>query len=427
MLVSAIIISILALLFLRVPVFASLILGTLIPFSIVEGNHAVNLLADVFYTRLANYLFVAIPAFALMAQILVRTDAITDLYNSLYTITKRLPGSLGVATIALSTTFSAISGSSVATTLTVGGVAIPQMRRFGYPRRFIFGLVAAGGTLGILIPPSIGLIVYGVIADVSIGALFLAAMVPALLLVSLFSVFTLIMGFRMPQVTPPKSIADSGGKKYWRSIPTLTLPLIIIGGIYGGAFTATEAAVVAAVWAALIAAILYRKFSFAFLMDSARASARTTVMLFFIVGGAAYFSHVLVYLNLPDLLLDFMLTLELSRTFLFASLLFGILLLGMFMDGMSVTLITTPIIVPVLNAFGFDLLWYGVVLIITLEASLLTPPVGLNLYVIKSISDAKFNEVLLGVLPFLALMVCTLILIIVFPQLVLWFPSKVFQ
>lgn len=426
MLVSAIIISILALLFLRVPVFASLILGTLIPFSVVEGNLAVNLLADVFYARLANYLFVAIPAFALMAQILMRTDAITDLYNSLYTAVRRIPGSLGVATIALCTVFSAISGSSMATTLTVGGVAIPQLSRFGYPRRFIFGLVAAGGTLGILIPPSIGLIIYGVIADVSIGALFLAAMVPAFLLVSLFSAFTLFMGYRLPQATSHKSTVNSGGQKHWRSIPTLTLPLIIIGGIYGGAFTATEAAVVSAAWAALIAVVLYRKSSFVFLLDAARDSARITAMMFFIVGGAAYFSHVLVYLNLPDLLLDFVLAFDLSRAFLFASLLCGVLLLGMFMDGMSVTVITTPIIIPVLNAFDFDLLWYGVVLIITLEVSLLTPPVGLNLYVIKSISDAKFHEVLLGVLPFLVLMVCALILIIVFPQLVLWLPSKVF-
>ncbi len=183
---------------------------------------------------------------------------------------------------------------------------------------------------------------------------------------------------------------------------------------------------VSAAWAALIAVALYRKSSFVFLLDAARDSARITAMMFFIVGGAAYFSHVLVYLNLPDLLLDFVLAFDLSRAFLFASLLCGVLLLGMFMDGMSVTVITTPIIIPVLNAFDFDLLWYGVVLIITLEVSLLTPPVGLNLYVIKSISDAKFHEVLLGVLPFLVLMVCALILIIVFPQLVLWLPSKVF-
>jgi len=252
MLTSSIVICILVLLFMRVPVFASLLLGTLVPFTLAEGNHAINLLADVFYSRIANYLFVAIPAFALMAQILLRTEAVTDLYNSLYAAVRRIPGAIGMATIASCTAFSAISGSSMATTLTVGGVAIPQMQRFNYPRPLIFGMVAAGGTLGILIPPSIGLIVYGVLANVSIGSLFLAALVPACVMVTFFCLYVMVQD-RRTRKDDNKSNETKGSKEphqsannHWRTLPILILPVVILGGIYGGLFTATEAAVVAA-------------------------------------------------------------------------------------------------------------------------------------------------------------------------------------
>ncbi|NOY16441.1 MAG: TRAP transporter large permease [Gammaproteobacteria bacterium] len=421
----AITILILFLVFLTlgIPVFASLILSALIPFGMVEGIHAMEILAEIFYAKIANNLFASIIGFVFMAEIMLRTRVMVRLYDTLFSLLKRIPGSLGMTTIAFCMVFSAISGSSMATSVIVGRISIPQMLRFNYARRFAFGTVAAGGTLGILIPPSIALIVYGIIAEVSIGALFIAAIIPALLLVLLFSAYIFTKCAHDIQIDSESDVALDTPLRIYELAAILCLPLIIMGGIYGGIFSPNEAAFVSVFWALFIVTTGQEKFTLHDLLEAARNTAIICAKLFFIVGGAAFFAHVLVMLKLPDSMLQVLLALEIGKGTFLILVLLGILLLGMFMDGLAVTLITTPLLVPALQAFGFDLVWYGVVLVISLELSLITPPVGLNLFLIESITDARLEEIILGVLPFIAIMLVALMIVVTVPELSLWLPS----
>jgi len=410
-------------LLLGIPVFAALILGALIPLSMVEGRHAMEILAEIFYSKIANNMFAAIIGFVFMAEIMLKTGVMARLYDTLFSLLRRIPGSLGMTTIAFCMVFSAISGSSMATSVIVGRIAIPQMLRFNYARPFAFGTVAAGGTLGILIPPSIAFIVYGVIAEVSIGALFIAAIIPALLLVLLFSVYIFTSCLDDMQIDPETIIAHNKPLRSYELVAILCLPLIVMGGIYGGIFSPGEAAFVSVIWALLIAVTGQEKFLLHDLLGAARNTATICTKLFFIVGGAAFFAHVLTMLKLPDSMLQMLLALEVGKGTFLVLVLLGILLFGMFMDGLAVTLITTPLLVPALQAFNIDLIWYGVVLVISLELSLITPPVGLNLFLIKSITDARLGEIMAGVLPFVAIMLLTLIIVVLVPELSLWLPS----
>ena len=412
----------LVLLLTGLPIFAGLGMAAIVVIVFTEGQ--IGSLAEIVFGKLNIYLLVAIPLFALMAHVIIRSRVVDDLYAAIHGMVRHWPGGLGVATVLSCTIFAAISGSSVATALTIGTSAIPQMKRYGYPSHAAYGVVAAGGTLGILIPPSGPMVLYGVVSDTSIGALFIGGMLPGLAVAALFCLFCVIRAARDPEQT---RLSRASGAEILaalkRAFWPLLLPPVILGGMYFGIFTATEAAAVGAIGAIAIAAGVYRNFGISDLFDAARETVRTTAMLFMILVGAAMFGHVLTLLRLPAELVEMVTAMGIGPIGFILAVMAVIIVLGMFLETISIILITTPIVLPVIDALGIDPVWYGVMLMINLELALITPPVGMNLFVIKGISGASMREVIAGTWPYVLLMLIGLAVVVMWPPLVLWLPQ----
>jgi len=414
------------LLFTGIPVFAALALfgaGTLL---VAEGS--IGSLGENLFGSLNSYLLVSIPLFTLMAQFMIRGKVVDQLYNTTHTLVRHLPGGLGIATVGACTIFAAISGSSVATALTIGAAAIPQMIRYGYSPRYAFGVVGAGGTLGILIPPSGPMILYGVISDTSIGQLFIAGLLPGLLIAGLFAVFASLLAWRTGQGKREKratlrEILTALRQSIW----ALLLPPFILGGMYFGVFTATEAAGAGALAALLIAALIYRNLSWQDVWDSARDAARTSAMLFMILAAAGVFGHALTKLQIPDEIVATVTHYDVSQTVFLLAMMVLIFLLGMFLETISIILITTPVVLPVLHTLHINPVWYGILLTINLELALITPPVGMNLFTIKAISKAPIGEIIRGISPYVVLLIVGLGIVMAWPGLALWLPRSAFK
>ena len=419
----AVILSLLVLLLLTgLPIFAGLGLMAGALLILVEGQ--IGSLAEIVFGKINVYLLVAIPLFALMAHIMIRSRVVDDLYDAAHTLVRHLPGGLGVATVLSCTVFAAISGSSVATALTIGTTAMPQMRRFGYRPRDIYGVIAAGGTLGILIPPSGPMILYAVVSETSIGALFVAGLLPGLLVALLFSAWCVASarlrgGGTVSERADPREALAVLGRAFW----ALTLPPVVLGGMYFGVFTATEGAAIGAVQALLIASLVYRRLGWRDLFEAAYETTRMTAMLFMILAAAAMFSHVLTIMRIPADLVEAVLAAGVSATTFLVAVMAAIVVLGMFLETISIILITTPIVLPALAAFDIDPVWYGILLMINLEMALITPPIGMNLFVIKGIARAPMSEIIHGALPYVFLMLLGLVILFLFPELALWLPS----
>ncbi len=414
------------LLFTGIPVFAALALfgaGTLL---VAEGR--LGGLGENFFGSLNSYLLVSIPLFTLMAQFMIRGKVVDQLYNTTHTLVRHLPGGLGIATVGACTIFAAISGSSVATALTIGAAAIPQMIRYGYSPRYAFGVVGAGGTLGILIPPSGPMILYGVISDTSIGQLFIAGLLPGLLIAGLFALFASLLAWRTHQGTREKrATMREILHALRRSIWALLLPPFILGGMYFGVFTATEAAGAGALAALLIAAFIYRNLTWRDVWDSARDAARTSAMLFMILAAAGVFGHALTKLQIPDEIVATVTHYDVSQTVFLLAMMVLIFLLGMFLETISIILITTPVVLPVLHTLHINPVWYGILLTINLELALITPPVGMNLFTIKAITKAPIGEIIRGIAPYVVLLIVGLAIVMAFPDLALWLPRSAFK
>jgi C4-dicarboxylate transporter DctM subunit len=403
------------------PVFAGLSLFAGAILLLVEGN--LGSLGEIVFGKLNTYLLVAIPLFTLMAQFMIRGRVVDDLYATAHTLLRHLPGGLGVATVAACTVFAAISGSSVATALTIGAAAIPQMLRYGYDPRFAYGVVGAGGTLGILLPPSAPMVLFGVVSDTSIGALFIAGFLPGLLMAGIFAAWCM-WSARGSQVEKlERASFREAGRAIRQALWSLILPPFILGGMYFGVFTATEAAAAGALAALLIGGLVYRQLSWRDIWQSARDATRTSSMLFMILVGAALLGHVLTKLRIPQDIVALVVEHGLGQIGFLLAVMALIFVLGMFLETISIILITTPIVMPTLAALGVDPVWYGVLLTINLELALITPPVGMNLFTIKAITNAPIGEIIAGVLPYVALMMLCLALVLMFPQIALWLPS----
>ncbi|MBI3451486.1 MAG: TRAP transporter large permease [Rhodospirillales bacterium] len=416
-----ILIALVAVLFTGIPVFTGLTLFATAIVVGVEGN--LGNLGEIVFGKLNTYLLVAIPLFTLMAHLMIRGKVVNDLYDTAYTLMRHLPGGLGMATVAACTIFAAISGSSVATALTIGSAAIPQMLRYGYNPRVAYGVVGAGGTLGILIPPSAPMVLFGVVSDTSIGALFMAGVVPGLMIAAIFAIFCMLsarLSDTKREAAPGFGEALAALRK---SVWALMLPPLILGGMYFGVFTATEAAGVGALAALLIATFVYRTIGWRGVWGAARDAARTSAMLFMILVGAALFGHVLTKLRIPAQMVDLVTSYGVSQIEFLLAAMALIFVLGMFLETISIILITTPVILPVLIHLGINPVWYGVLLTINLELALITPPVGMNLFAIKAITKAPIREIISGVMPYVVLLVIGLGLVIAFPGLALWLPS----
>jgi C4-dicarboxylate transporter, DctM subunit len=410
-----------ALLLSGMPIFAALGLTATGILWIAEGRIAG--IGETVYSNLDKGVLTTIPLFVFMAQVMIRAKVIDDLYDFAHTLVGHIRGGLGIATVLACTVFAAISGSSVATALSIGASAIPQMKRFGYPERDALGVIAAGGTLGILIPPSGPMILYAVVADASIGGLFLAGIIPGLLMALLFALFCVAQaGWRHSAKAPPFAGWSKVARALRRSMWALLAPPVVMGGIYLGVFTASEAAAAGSVYALLIAVLVYRNFGMRQLYEATYATMRTSMMVLLIIAGAAMFGHAITIIRLPVGVTEWVTHMGLSPLGFIIVVMALIFVLGMFLESIAIILITTPILLPTMIKLGIDPIWYGVLLMINLELAMITPPVGMNLFVIKGITDATLSEVVRGAAPYVAIMLLGLAILIAVPGLATWLP-----
>jgi tripartite ATP-independent transporter DctM subunit len=374
------------------------------------------------YGTLDSFELLAVPMFLLMSNVLLAGGVGRDLFAAVQSWVGHWPGGLGVATIVSCTLFAAISGSSVATAATIGTVAIPEMAKRGYQRSFTLGMLAAGGTLGILIPPSIPLIIYGVVTEESIPTLFLAGIGPGLFLASVFIVYGILYSTFGGGYTPsPKSSWAERRRASLLALPSLLLAIIIIVSIYTGIATPSESAGVGFI-AALLITFLMRRMTWEKLRNATHKAMVTTSMIFLIIAGAKVFSYAITLYLIPQAISQ-MITQNISDPSLFMLAVGAVLLfVGFFLEALAMLLIVVPVLFPSLEAMGINPIWFGVFFVILIETALITPPVGLNLFVIQSVAKAELGEVVRGAAPFAIIMLLTAVLLWFWQDLALWIP-----
>lgn len=415
----------LVLLVLSVPVAATLIVLALFLDEFFSPFPLINAIGDVLWSASDSFLLIAIPLFILLGEILVRTGVARSTYRALESWLSWLPGGLLHANVATATLFSATSGSSVATAATIGTVAIPQGNAMKYDPKLFTGSIAAGGTLGIMIPPSINLIVYGFLTETSIPKLFAAGLVPGLLLALLFVVGTALICLWRPSMGGPSTHHS------WREritgltslIPVLALFGVVVGSIYAGLATPTEAASLGVIGALLIALFL-RKLSVRVVVEALEGTMRTTGMIVLIITASYFLNFVLASAGITRELSAFLESAGLGPYTTLLMIVAMYLILGFFIETLSLMVITIPIVAPIVVALGFDPVWFGILLILLIEMALITPPVGLNLYVVQSVrKSGSFNDVMKGAMPYVGFMLIMAALLIVFPSLALYLPE----
>jgi len=408
-----------------IPVAASIgLLGVVLDqtFSVMPLRNAMG---DLMWENSIEFLLVAIPMFVLLGEIMLRSDIAEKMYEAMAQWLSWLPGGLMHSNIGSSAIFAATSGSSVATAATVGTVAVPQIDKRAYNGPLFLGSLAAGGTLGILIPPSVGLIIYGLLTNTSVPKLYLAGILPGLVLAGLYSLTIIFLcllnknwgGERIP----------TDWRHRFASLPNLMKPMFIfavaIGSSYAGWATPTESASLGVI-AALFLSWKNGKLTHHMLLKSFEGTMRTTAMIMLIILAAAFLNFVLAVIGLAAAFQNFIGTLGLSPFQILLIIIVLYLVMGCFMESLSMLITTTPIVVPVVIALGYDPFWFGVVLMLLLETALITPPIGLNLYVVQSIrKSGPINDVIRGAIPFVIAMFVMIALVIAFPSLALWLPS----
>ncbi len=383
-------------------------------------------LGEIAWSTTTDFLLVAIPLFILLGEILLRAGIAARMYDALALFLGRLPGGLMHSNIASCALFAATSGSSVATAATVGTVAEPQIAKHGYDSRLFLGTLAAGGTLGILIPPSINMIIYGVLTDTSIPRLFMAGIVPGLLLAGLFMLLVLGACLLWPALDGRRdeAVRISRLRALLDLLPPAFIFLVVLGSIYGGWATPTEAASLGVLGALLLAA-LKRRLNFAMLASAIEGTVRTTAMVMLIIVAAYFLNFVMASVGLTDRLSGAITGLGWSPYAMLAVVIVFYVVLGFFMETLSMMITTIPIIAPVMFALGFDPVWFGVLLMLLVETALITPPIGLNLFVVQGIrtTNGPMSDVVSGTLPFVLAMFVMIGLLVAFPGLALWLPG----
>ncbi|MEP0232049.1 TRAP transporter large permease [Roseibium sp.] len=418
-----ILVALFALLLLRVPV--AFALGGLGLALLVSGGFSPLMAPQAVLSTLDGFILLAVPLFLLMSNILLKGGVGKDLFAAVHAWVGHWPGGLAVATILSCAIFAAISGSSVATAATIGTVAIPEMIQRGYERKFVYGLLAAGGTLGILIPPSIPMIVYGFVTEQSVIALFLAGVGPGILLVIFFILFAMVYARWFGGYTPEPATGWAERKaSTLRAAPSMLLAAIVIGAIYTGAATPTEAAAIGFAAALVITTLILRTLTWQGFRDAAFEAMATTVAILLIIAGAKVFGKAITLYRIPQDISMFI-GQTIDSPFAFVIVVSIVLLfMGLVFEALSMVLIMTPVLLPAALAMGFDPIWFGVYMVILVECALITPPVGLNLYVIQSVSRASLGDVSRGVLPFLVIMLISVLLLYLLPDIALYIPFK---
>jgi tripartite ATP-independent transporter DctM subunit len=371
-----------------------------------------------------NFLLVAIPFFVLLGEILLRSGMAERMYNALVLWVPWLPGGLMHSNIVACAMFAATSGSSVATAATIGTVALNEVEKRGYSERLFLGTIAAGGTLGILIPPSINMIVYGVLTDTSIPKLYLAGFLPGLILASLFSLTVLIFCLIRPSLGGTPEVATWSQRI--AALPDLLPPLIIffavIGSIYAGLATATESAALGVI-AALAIVAWNRRLTISMLLAAFEGTMRTSAMIMAILLAAYFLNFVITSIGLTGQVNHLITSLGLSPTELLIVVVIFYLILGMFMETLSMMVATVPIITPIMVKAGYDSIWFGIIIIILMELAMITPPVGINLYVVQGLRKrGKIDDVIIGASPFVLTILLMVVILSIWPQIVLWLP-----
>ena len=420
-------IGILLLLFvLRMPIaFAMGVVG-LVGYSYLSGlKGGLDILGMSAFSTSASFTLSVIPLFVLMGEFVSNAGLGKDLYYSVYRWLGHMSGGLASATIAACAGFAAICGSSVATAATVGTIAIPEMQRYKYDTKLAVGAVAAGGTLGMLIPPSTTFVIYGIITEVSIGKLFIAGIFPGLLLTAMFIVMIYVRTKFNPALGPPgpkTTIREklTAIKSTWG---IFALFILVIGGIYLGMFTPTEAAGVGA-FGALILALSRRQLTWRRFWDSLVETGHITAMCLVIIVFAYIFGYFMAMSRIPTSLAKYIVELELDKYVVIAGIMAFYLVLGCFMEGFAMLILTVPIILPLVEALGFNPIWFGVLMVLECNMGLITPPVGINVFVISGVvKDVPMNTIFAGIVPFLVVMILCVIIVVAFPQIALFLPS----
>jgi tripartite ATP-independent transporter DctM subunit len=414
----------LALLALAVPVAATLgVLG--LALAAIYSSLPLELaMGEMAWATSNNFLLVAIPFFVLLGEILLRSGIAERMYNALVLWVPWLPGGLMHSNIAACAMFAATSGSSVATAATIGTVAMGEIRKHGYSERLFLGTIAAGGTLGILIPPSINMIVYGVLTDSSIPQLYLAGILPGLVLAALFSLTVLAACLLWPSLGGKRTRVDWAARV--RALPDLIPPLVIflavIGSIYAGLATATESAALGVI-AALGVAAWRRSLTLRVLLHAFEGTMRTTAMIMAILIAAYFLNFVISSIGLTAQVNRFVTGLGLSPTELLLAVIVFYLVLGCFMETLSMMVATVPIVAPIMFKAGYDPIWFGVLIIILMETAMITPPVGINLYVVQGLRKrGRIDDVIIGAAPFVLTMMAMIAILSSWPALALWLP-----
>jgi len=394
---------------------------------IFEGPGVLEVLGETLFGGLNEFALLSIPMFILMGAAIASSRAGGDLYEALERWLYKVPGGLLISNLGACSVFAALSGSSPATCAAIGKMGIPEMRRRGYPDGLATGAIAAGGTLGILIPPSITMIVYGIATSTSIGRLFIAGILPGVMLTVMFMAWSLFYAYRKGYRF---KIGDRGYS--WREkfailpkiLPFLTVIALVLWALYGGVATPSEAAGVGAMVCIALVVLIYRMWQPGALWEILRGATRESVMIMLIIGTAGLFSYMMSNLYITQSLAQWIAGLDVNHWVLLFYINLFLLVAGLFLPPVAVILMAAPTLVPIITAAGFDPVWFGVVLTINMEIGLITPPVGLNLYVINGISpDIRLPTILWGALPFMLAMVLGIVLLTVFPEIATWLPD----
>jgi C4-dicarboxylate transporter DctM subunit len=415
-----------ALFLLRMPVaFAMALVGFVGFFYLSTPAAALSIVGRDIWDTFISYPLSVIPMFILMGSFAFASGISERLYKTAYTWVGQFRGGLTIATVFACAGFGAICGSSTATAATMGQIALPEMKKYKYDDKLATGCLAASGTLGILIPPSTILIVYGILTEQSIGKLFIAGVLPGLLLSIFFAATVVYLCWRDPKIGPP------GAQTTWKEkllsttgiTPALILFLLAIGGLFAGWFSPTQAAAIGAA-GALVIGLIRRKLTWKSFFESGKEGLRTSCMVMFIIMGATIFGHFMAISRIPFVLVEWLEELPISPMAVIAVIIFIYFIGGFFMDSMALVVLTVPIFYPVVQQLGFDPIWFGVIIVLVAEMGVLTPPVGVNVFVIKGIApDVPLEQIFKGIFPFLVALIVATIILCIFPQIATFLPS----